>query len=85
MVLGETGVIGAVVFAIFLISFYTTSCSRRLYVTAALFAVLLATNMGEATFFSPGGGGGVLWTISIIGGYCIDMNLARDRNLPPPW
>lgn len=79
MVLGETGVIGAVVFAIFLISFYTTSCSRRLYVTAALFTVLLATNMGEATFFSPGGGGGVLWTISIIGGYCIDMQLARER------
>lgn len=79
MVLGETGVIGAVVFAIFLISFYTTSCNRRLYVTAALFTVLLATNMGEATFFSPGGGGGVLWTISIIGGYCIDMQLARER------
>ena len=64
---------------IFLISFYSTSCRRRLYVTAALFTVLLATNMGEATFFSPGGGGGVLWTISIIGGYCIDMQLARDR------
>lgn len=79
MVLGETGVVGAVVFAIFLISFYTTSCSRRLYVTAALFTVLLATNMGEATFFSPGGGGGVLWTISIIGGYCIDMQLSRER------
>ena len=79
MVLGETGVVGAIVFAIFLISFYTTSCNRRLYVTAALFTVLLATNMGEATFFSPGGSGGLLWTISIIGGYCIDMQLARDR------
>lgn len=79
MVLGETGVVGAIVFAIFLISFYTTSCNRRLYVTAALFTVLLATNMGEATFFSPGGGGGVLWTISIIGGYCIDMQLAHER------
>lgn len=79
MVLGETGVVGAIVFAIFLISFYTTSCRRRLYVTAALFTVFLATNMGEATFFSPGGEGGVLWTISIIGGYCIDMQLARER------
>lgn len=79
MVLGETGVVGAIVFAIFLISFYTTSSNRRLYVTAALFTVLLATNMGEATFFSPGGAGGLLWTISIIGGYCIDMELARER------
>ena len=80
MVLGETGVVGAIVFAIFLISFYTTSCKRRLYVTAALFTVLLATNMGEATFFSPGGSGGLLWTISIIGGYCIDMRLMRANH-----
>ena len=79
MVLGETGVVGAIVFTIFLISFYSASCCRRLYVTAALFTVLLATNMGEATFFSPGGSGGPLWTISIIGGYCIDMQLARER------
>lgn len=79
MVLGETGIVGAIVFVIFLISFYTTSCRRKLYVTTALFTVLLATNMGEATFFSPGGSGGLLWTISIIGGYCIDMQLARER------
>ena len=81
MVLGETGVVGAIVFTIFLISFYSTSCRRRLYVTAALFTVLLATNMGEATFFSPGGSGGLLWTVSIVGGYCIDMSLARERKL----
>ena len=81
MVLGETGVVGAIVFAMFLISFYSTSCRRRLYVTAALFTVLLATNMGEATFFSPGGSGGLLWTVSIVGGYCIDMTLAKERKL----
>ena len=86
MVLGETGIVGAIFFAVFLISFYTATNRRRLYVTAAMFTVLLATNMGEATFFSPGGGGGVIWAISIIGGYCIDMTLAKDRrshaNLP---
>lgn len=81
MVLGETGVVGVIVFAIFLISFYTTACNRKLYVTVALFTVLLAANMGEATFFSPGGGGGVLWTISIIGGYCIDMTLCKYRKM----
>jgi hypothetical protein len=84
MVLGETGIIGAIVFGIFLISFYSSSCKRRLYVTAALFTVLLATNIGEATFFSPGGGGGLLWTVSIIGGYCIDMHLARERKYAYP-
>lgn len=82
MVLGETGVIGAIVFAIFLISFYTTSSRRRLYVTAALFTVFLATNMGEATFFSPGGAGGLLWTVSIVGGYCIDMRLSKPSLTP---
>ena len=51
-----------------------------MYVTASLFTVLLATNMGEATFFSPGGAGGLLWTISIIGGYCIDMRLMRANH-----
>lgn len=79
MVLGETGVMGSILFVAFLFSFYNASSRRRLYVTAAMFTVLLATNMGEATFFSPGGGGGVIWTICIIGGYCIDMSLAKDR------
>ena len=79
MVLGETGVVGALVFVLFLISFYAASSKRRLYVTAALFTVLLASNMGEATFFSPGGGGGVIWTICIFGGYCIDMTLRQQR------
>lgn len=86
MILGETGIVGCIFFATFLISFYVVSNRRKLYVTVALFTVLLATNMGEATFFSPGGGGGVFWAICVIGGYCIDMTLAHDRkryaNLP---
>lgn len=78
MVLGETGVVGSVMFAIFLVSFYLTSVNRKLYVTLALFTVMLASNMGEASFFSPGGMGGLLWAISIIGGYSIDMTLANQ-------
>ena len=79
MILGETGIVGAMFFAVFLFSFCSACSRRRLYVTAALFMVLLATNMGEATFFSPGGVGGVIWSISIIGGYCIDMKLLNER------
>lgn len=79
MVLGETGIVGVVMFALFLISFYAASSRRRLYVTLSLFTVFLASNMGEATFFSPGGMGGLLWAISIIGGYCIDMTLRQQR------
>ena len=79
MVLGESGIVGVATFALFLISFYAASSRRRLYVTLSLFTVFLASNMGEATFFSPGGMGGLLWAISIIGGYCIDMTLRQQR------
>lgn len=81
MVLGETGIIGSIIFSAFLVSFYVVSKKRRLYVTLALFTVLLATNMGEATFFSPGGIGGVMWAFSVIGGYCIDTLLEQQRRL----
>ena len=73
MILGEAGVAGFLVFCIFLISFYATCSRRRYVVTIALFTTMLATNMGEATFFSPGGSGGVLWTISMVGGFSLDM------------
>lgn len=81
MVLGETGVVGSVVFALFLVSFYMASARRSLHTTASLFTVFLASNMGEATFFSPGGMGGLLWAICVIGGYCMDMTLANQRKM----
>ena len=79
MILGETGIMGCIFFGVFLVSFYAVCKKRRLHVTAALFTVLLASNMGEATFFSPGGMGGVLWSVSVIGGYCIDTLLDHQR------
>ena len=55
-----------------------SGCRRRkLHVTAAMFIVLCATNIGEATFFSPGGSGGILWMMSVVGGYVIDMKVRR--------
>lgn len=86
MILGEAGIVGAIFFCCFLFSFYSISTKRRLYVTAALFAVLLASNMGEATFFSPGGLGGLLWAVCVIGGYCVDMLLSdRQRMYAGVW
>ena len=80
MVLGETGVIGEIVFLAFIISFFSAGVRRRLYITVAMMCVLLTTNLGEATFFSPGGLGGILWMVCIIGGYVLDMSLAlRER------
>lgn len=40
--------------------------------TMSGFTTMLATNIGEATFFSPGAGGGMLWSFAIVGGMTID-------------
>ncbi len=74
MVLGETGILGLSVFLIFLWSFWMGCGNKRYIATFTLFVVLLSTNMAEATFFSPGGGGGILWMICIVGGFLIDMS-----------
>ena len=79
MVLGETGVVGAVVFAMFLIVFYSTCIRKRYLATAISMTVFLTLNMAEASFFSPGGMGGALWVLLIAGGFCIDMNALSYR------
>lgn len=83
MILGETGVVGTMLFVYFLCAFFA-ECRRRGYVvTATMMLVFLATNMAEATFFSPGGGGGVFWFITVGAGFVIDMAIrARDGAMP---
>lgn len=85
MVLGETGIVGATCFVIFLVSFYMTASNRKLFTTVTLFGVLLACNMGEATFFSPGGQGGLLWIMAVVGGFTIDTVLLYERNMKGQW
>ena len=91
MILGEGGVVGVIAFCIFLFSFYRSCASRHLVVTASMFTVFLATNMGEATFFSPGGAGGVEWVLCAVGGYVIDtaiiyrLNLERYEMFSKDW
>lgn len=85
MVLGETGILGEVFFLIFLGMFYLV-CNRRGYlVTMTTFSVLLVTNMGEATFFSPGGAGGILWMVCAVGGFTIDTTILYRRNILSQW
>lgn len=81
MVLGETGIVGSLCFLFFLFAFYHTCARRRLYVTITLFSLLLTANMGEATFFSPGGMGGVLYILTVVGGFMIDTMLLYERNM----
>lgn len=79
MVLGETGVVGAICFGFFLISFFVVATRRRLYVTISMFIIFFMSNFGEATFFSPGGIGGILWVLSIVGGFIIDTIVLREQ------
>jgi hypothetical protein len=80
MVLGEGGILGAIVFSLFLIGFYGFLVRRRYVATVTLFTTFMATNMGEASFFSPGGHGGLYWLISIAGGMSIDY-LSKALNV----
>lgn len=66
----------------FLIQFFTRCRHQGLWASGTCFATLLATNMAEATFFSPGGSGGVFWMICAGGGFVIDM-MARVRSFVP--
>ena len=85
------GVVGMVAFVFFLVAFYGGCMQKRLYVTMALFTVMVACNFGEANFFSPGGPGGMLWVICVGGGFLIDTLLLHRRRIermmsaaPPP-
>ena len=80
MVLGETGIVGEIVFIAFLVSFFTVGSNRRLYLSIAMMCLLLVTNLGEATFFSPGGVGGTLWIMCLVGGYALDMSFTLRQN-----
>lgn len=85
MVLGETGILGEICFVIFLVSFYGTCIRRKYTVTIALFTVFFVTNLAEATMFSPGGIGGILWMISSVGGFTIDTYLIYRQQMERQW
>ena len=65
--------------------FYVGCTRRRYVVTISLFTVFLVSNMGEATLFSPGGIGGILWMASVVGGFTIDTYLLFQRQLEQQW
>lgn len=80
MLLGEVGLLGTALFLYFLWRFFA-ECRKRQYIaTASLMMVFLATNIGEATFFSPGGGGGFHWIFCVLGGFVVDMAVKAGGN-----
>lgn len=81
MVLGETGIVGGLVFLIFIISFYAGCIKNRYYCCATLHTVFLVTNMAESTYFSPGGAGGYMWVLCVGGGFVVDMVALYHRRM----
>ena len=81
MVLGEGGLVGLAVFLVFVCMFYSGCKKKHLFVTMALFTVLLMSNFGEADFFSPGGIGGAKWVLCVVGGFIIDCQLLFAREM----
>lgn len=79
MVLGEGGIVGAILFWLFMFAFCSRCYRRKYIITLSLFVVFVATNIGEATFFSPGGVGGIEWVYALGGGFLLDSILIRGR------
>ena len=77
VILGETGLMGAGIFVIFLFSFYATCLRRRYLALLTLFTCYLVINLADSTFFSPSGGG-FFWIVSCLGGFGIDMISIRQ-------
>ena len=85
MVLDETGILGSLAFLLFLVSFFFVCVQRKYFITISLFAVFLMSNMGEATLFSPGGIGGILWMVCVVGGFTLDTLLLYRQNILNAW
>ena len=79
VVLGETGVLGAMIFIVFLLSFYSICMKRRYLALLTTFTCVLVANLADSTLFSPGGLGGFQWIVAGIGGFGIDLLSLRQR------
>ena len=87
IVLGESGMVGTLVFCVFLAVFYAVCTKKRYFVTISLFTVMLSTNLGEGTFFAVSSVGGVLWILCVVGGFLLDLaakGKIQIQTLAPP-
>lgn len=79
-VLEEGGIIGAILFLIFIIGVGQYMLRERCYCFLSCFLTLLVLNTGEAVFFSPSGAGGIAWGITLFG-LIIDMEIRKAKLL----
>lgn len=88
VILGETGLLGAGAFLVFLFSFYRT-CLRRGYLSLLTsFSCFLVANLADSTFFSPSAMGGFMWMVACIGAFstdCLAKSLRREAEQWRTW
>lgn len=87
-ILEEGGLFGTAAFVVFLLMFMGSMLSEKNFAALVTFVAFLATNLGEVTFFSPGGAGTFGWiTVAaamILGDHCWTPPplMLRQRNPP---
>lgn len=85
VILGETGLLGAGVFLLFLFSFYRVCLKRGHLSLLTNFSCFLVANLADSTFFSPSGMGGFMWMVACIGAFSTDCLAKRMRQDPGQW
>ena len=78
-VLEEGGIIGWIIFVIFLFACIIKSIKRRAYIGASCLFVCTMTNLGEFTFFSMSYSGGFSWAMVFVG-LALDLRKMTDEN-----
>ncbi|MBQ3344255.1 MAG: hypothetical protein IJG84_20320 [Kiritimatiellae bacterium] len=78
-VLEEGGVIGWVIFVVFLLVCIVKSLKCRAYIGASCLFVCMMTNLGEFTFFSMSYSGGFMWAMVFVG-LALDIRKMKDEN-----
>ncbi len=66
-ILEEGGIFGAIMMVIILVTVYFSLNRYQAYCGLATFLIFFITNMGEFSFFSMSGNGGILWSLVFMG------------------
>lgn len=66
-VLEEGGIFGFIIFTLFLITVFPLLLSRHAYMGACALFVFVVANLGEFSFFSMSGVGGLIWAFVFLG------------------
>lgn len=77
-VLEEGGLFGILLFILFILVSFASMVSRQAFVGLSCLVVLLVSNLGEFTFFSMSGIGGVMWAL-MFSGLALDAQRLRQQ------